>query len=100
MDADFVVCPAGERSRRKAIQGSKTSGESRSLVYYFDVEKCKNFPLREGCYKPDAKSKTSSIRIIAEHYKEPIELSDMFKKRINRRPIITLSVLSNLIFRF
>lgn len=89
-DADFVVCPAGERSKRKAIQGSKTSGESRSLVFYFDVEICKTCPLREGCYKPGAKSKTYSIRIIAEHYKEQIEFefSDTFKERIKRRPII------------
>lgn len=61
-DADFVICPAGEHSKRKAIQGSKTNGDSRSLVYYFDVEKCKACPLREGCYKPGAKSKTYSIR--------------------------------------
>lgn len=89
-DADFVVCPAGERSKRRAIQGSKTSGGSRSLVYYFDVEKCKVCPLREGCYKPGAKSKTYSIRILAEHFKEQIEfeLSDTFKQRIKRRPII------------
>ncbi|WP_438449022.1 IS1182 family transposase [Gorillibacterium sp. sgz5001074] len=89
-DADFVLCPAGERSKRKAIQGSKTSGESRSLVYYFDVEKCKACPLREGCYKSGAKSKTYSIRIIADHFKEQIEfeLSDTFKERIKRRPII------------
>ena len=89
-DADFVVCPAGERSKRKAIQGSKTSGDSRSLVYYFDVEKCKTCPMREGCYKPGAKSKTYSIRIIAEHFKEQIEfeLSDAFKERIKHRPII------------
>ncbi|MNV25326.1 Transposase DDE domain protein [compost metagenome] len=89
-DADFVVCPAGERSKRKAIQGSKTSGESRSLVFYFEVEKCKTCPLSEGCYKPGAKSKTYSIRIIAEHYKEQIEFefSDTFKERIKRRPII------------
>lgn len=89
-DADFVVCPAGERSKRKAIQGSKTSGESRSLVFYFEVEKCKTCPLSEGCYKAGAKSKTYSIRIIAEHYKEQIEFefSDTFKERIKRRPII------------
>jgi transposase len=89
-DADFVVCPAGQHSKRKAIQGSKNSGESRSLVYYFDIEKCKSCPLRDGCYKPGAKSKTYSIRIIAEHFKEQIafELSDTFKKRIKRRPII------------
>lgn len=89
-DANFVICPAGEHSIRKAIQGSKQSGESRSLVFYFNVEKCRACPLSEGCYKPESKSKTYSIRIIAEHFKEQIEfeLSDTFKKRIKRRPII------------
>lgn len=89
-DANFVVCPAGEHSIRKAIQGSKNTGDSRSLVFYFDVEKCKECPLREGCYKPESKSKTYSIRIIPEHFKEQMEfeLSDTFKERIKRRPII------------
>lgn len=89
-DADFVICPAGEHSIRKAMQGSKKSGDSRSLVFYFDVEKCKTCLLREGCYKPGSKSKTYSIRILAEHFKEQIEfeLSDTFKDRIKRRRII------------
>lgn len=89
-DADFVICPAGQHSTRKALQGSKQSGNSRSLVFYFDVEKCKSCPLSEGCYKRGSKSKTYSIRIIAEHFKEQIkfELSDTFKERIKRRPII------------
>jgi transposase len=89
-DANVVACPAGENSIRKAIQGSKESGQSRSLVFYFDTEKCKKCPLREGCYKPESKSKTYSIRIIAEHYQEQMtfESSDVFKARIRRRPII------------
>ncbi|MBA9085668.1 hypothetical protein FHR92_002135 [Fontibacillus solani] len=89
-DADFMVCPAGQHSTRKAMQGSKQSGKSRSLVFYFDVEKCKACPLSEGCYKRGSKSKTYSVRIIAEHFKEQIEfeLSDTFKERIKRRPII------------
>jgi hypothetical protein len=88
-DADFVICPAGEHSIRKAIQGSKKSGGSRSLVFYFDVEKCKTCPLREGCYKPGAKHKTYSIRIVAEHYKKQMEfeLSEVFKERIKRKKI-------------
>lgn len=89
-DADFVVCPAGEHSIRKAVQGKKNSGRSRSLVFYFDVEKCKTCPIREGCYKPDSKAKTYSIRLIAEHYQEQIgfEASATFKERIKRRGII------------
>lgn len=46
-DADFVICPAGEHSIRKAVRGSKKSGESRSLVFYFDTEKCTTCPLRK-----------------------------------------------------
>lgn len=89
-DADFVICPAGEHSIRRAVQGSKQTGESRSLVFYFDTEKCKTCPLNEGCFKPGAKFKTYSIRILADHYKEHIEFenSDTFKERIRRRPII------------
>jgi transposase len=89
-DADFVVCPAGEHSIRRAVQGSKQTGKSRSMVYFFDIEKCKTCPLQDGCYKPESKSKSYSIRIIAEHFEEQIEfeLSDTFKERIRRRPII------------
>lgn len=89
-DADFVICPAGQNSIRKAVQGSKKSGDSRSLVFYFDIHKCTACPLKEGCLKPGAKNKTYSIRIIAEHYKEHIEFenSEVFQERIRRRPII------------
>lgn len=89
-DAGFVVCPAGEHSVRKAIQGSKKSGHSRSLVFFFDVAKCKTCPLREDCYKSDSRSKTYSIRIVADHYQEQLalEATDHFKTRIKRRPII------------
>ena len=89
-DADFVVCPAGHHSTRKAVQGSKKSGHSRSLVFYFDVEKCMSCPLREGCYKPGSKSKTYSIRLIAELYQEQIrfEGTDEFKLHSRRRPLI------------
>lgn len=89
-DADFVLCPTGEHSVRKALQGSKKSGHSRSLVFYFDIEKCKICPLREGCYKPESKSKTYSIRIVADQYKDHMafEKSESFKERMKRRPII------------
>ena len=63
---------------------------SRAMFFYFDIEKCKVCPLRDGCYKPNAKAKTYSIRIVAEHYREHMEFeqSDTFKSRIWRRPII------------
>jgi len=89
-DADLVLCPAGERNIRKAVQGSKKKGQSRSLVFYFDVDKCKTCPLQEGCYKPGSKSKTYSIRLLADQYKTHMEFeaTDEFKAWMKRRPII------------
>ncbi|OAB26815.1 hypothetical protein [Paenibacillus macquariensis] len=59
-DVDIVVCTSGEHSIRRAAQGSKTNGKSRSMVYYFDIKKCKTCPHQKGCYKPGAKSKSYS----------------------------------------
>jgi len=89
-DADFVLCPSGEHSIRKAIQGSKKSGQSRSLVFYFDVEKCRVCPLKDGCYNSEAKSKTFSVRIVADQYKQHMdfEATVLFKERSKRRCII------------
>jgi len=50
-DAGMFVCPAGHLAIRKARQGKKNIGQNQADTYYFDVEKCKACPLREGCYK-------------------------------------------------
>ena len=60
-DADMMQCPAGELAVRKAVTGSKKTGSNQSQTYYFDIEKCKQCPHREGCYKEGAKSKTFSV---------------------------------------
>ena len=62
-DADRFVCPAGHLAIRKARQNRKNVGKNQADVYYFDIEKCKICPLREGCYKDGAKSKTYSVSI-------------------------------------
>ena len=59
----MFVCPAGHMAIRKAVQGKKNQQRNQTLTYYFDVDKCKNCALREGCYKEGAKSKTYSISI-------------------------------------
>lgn len=89
-DAGIMVCPAGQVSTRKAVQGSKEKGYSRSMVFYFDTEKCRQCPLREGCYKPGARVKTYSVRLVAEHYQEQLEFEAtmLFRERSKRRKII------------
>ena len=56
-------CPAGHLSIRKARTGKKNTNKNQSMTYYFDIKKCQDYPLKDGCYKPDAQSKTYSITI-------------------------------------
>ena len=72
-DAKMYVCPNKELAFRKAEHGKKKiHGENEVLyvTYYFDVNKCKNCPLKEKCgFKDSQKSKTYSIKIkMAEIY--------------------------------
>ena len=60
-DADMFVCPAGHLAIKKAQQGKKNVGTNQVNTYYFDIEKCKRCPLKKGCYKEGAKSKTLSL---------------------------------------
>src|SRR5699024_12401604 len=70
-DAGMYVCKAGHMAIRKARQGKKNVGKNQKDTYYFDVEKCKVCPFREGCYTAGAKSKTYSVTIKSdEHSKQ------------------------------
>ena len=61
-DAGMYVCKAGHMAIRKAKQGKKEDG-TQVECYYFDVDKCKHCPFKEGCYKEGAKSKTFNGKI-------------------------------------
>ncbi|WP_187477341.1 IS1182 family transposase [Amniculibacterium sp. G2-70] len=86
-DADRFVCPAGHLAIRKAHQNRKNVGKNQADVYYFDVEKCKVCPLREGCYKDGAKSKTYSVSIKSELHQEQMAFqeSDYYKEKSKHR---------------
>lgn len=71
-DADMFVCPAGHIAIRKARQGKKNMGENQVDTYYFDVEKCKSCPLKNGCYKDGAKTKTYSVSIKSGLHQEQL----------------------------
>lgn len=89
-DADLFVCPAGHMAFRKAKQGKKNVGQNQVITYYFNVDKCKNCPKKNGCYKENAKSKTYSVSIKSDIHKEQIEFekSEYFKKRAKERYMI------------
>lgn len=86
-DADMFVCPAGHMAIRKALQGKKNIGTNQAQTYYFDVEKCKSCPLKEGCYKEGAKTKTYSVSIKSDLHQEQIAFqeTDYYKEKAKHR---------------
>ncbi len=66
---------------RKAKQGSKKDG-TQVECYYFDVEKCKHCPFKDGCYKEGAKTKTYSVSIKSDTHTAQMEYmeTEEFKK--------------------
>lgn len=86
-DADLFVCPAGHLAIRRARQGRKNKGKNQVDSYYFDVEKCKRCPLRGGCYKEGAKSKTYSVSIKSELHQDQIAFQEtnFFKEKVKHR---------------
>ena len=75
-DADMMQCPAGELAVRKAVTGSKKTGSNQAQTYYFDIEKCKQCPHREGCYKEGAKSRTFSVTLKCDEHKQQQEFQE------------------------
>ena len=96
-DADTYICPAGEHARSKYYQKPKEKKtdvngkiirnyKNAQMVYFFDVEKCKECPLREGCYN-GAKSKSYTVTILSDTHKEQIEFEKTpeFKQKMKKR---------------
>lgn len=86
-DAGMYVCKAGHMAIRKARQGKKGIGKNQKDVYYFDIDRCKHCPLREGCYQEGAKSKTYSVTIKSpEHATQfAFQESPIFKEKAKER---------------
>lgn len=86
-DADRFVCPAGHLAIRKARQGKKNVGENQVDTYYFNVEKCKSCPLKNGCYKDGAKTKTYSVSIKSELHQDQMAFqeTEYYKEKAKHR---------------
>ena len=85
-DAGMYVCKAGHMAITKRKTGSKDKNEQVES-YFFDVEKCKHCPFKNGCYKEDAKTKTFNVKIkddthIAQmDYMKTKEFKNLYKER-------------------
>lgn len=86
-DADRFVCPAGHLAIKKARGGSKNIGTNQVDTYYFDVEKCKSCPLKNGCYNDGAKTKTYSVSIKSELHKDQMAFqeTEYYKEKAKHR---------------
>jgi transposase len=86
-DAGMFVCPGGHMAFRKARQGKTGVGGNQVDTYYFDIEKCKTCALKNGCYKPKAKTKTYSVSIKSDEHLEQMEFqqTDYFKEKARHR---------------
>ena len=86
-DAGMYVCKEGHMAIRKARQGKKNISKNQTDTYYFDVEKCKICPQKEGCYKDGDKSKTYSVTIKSDIHKSQIAFqeSEYFKEKSKER---------------
>ena len=86
----MYVCKAGHIAISKRKMGSKNpkSGyDTRVECYFFDVEKCKHCPFKDGCYKDGAKTKTYNVKIKDDthikhmDYMETEEFKNLYKER-------------------
>ncbi len=89
-DAGMYVCKAGHMAITKRKQGSKCNSNGTNTQvesYFFDVEKCKHCPFKEGCYKDGAKTKTFSVKIKSDthtkqmDYMETEEFKNLYSER-------------------
>jgi len=88
-DAGMFVCKAGHMATGKTMRHNKQEfrKENPRMVYYFDTEKCKRCPYREGCYKEGSRSKsysvsiTSKVQLNQKVFQESEEFRSLSKKR-------------------
>ena len=75
---------AGMYDKRKT--GSKKNG-TQVECYFFDVEKCKHCPFKDGCYKDGSKTKTFSVKIKDDTHIKQMDYmeTDEFKKLYSER---------------
>lgn len=86
-DAGMYQCKAGHLAIRKSKTSRKSERKNPRAVYFFDVEKCKRCPYREGCYKEGAKSKQYTETIICGSHSEQAQFqeTEYFKSRAKER---------------
>lgn len=86
-DARMYQCKAGHLAIHKYLDKRKNEGKNPRMTYFFDVEKCKRCPYKDGCYKEGAKKKTYTETIICDSHSEQAQFqeTEYFKEKAKER---------------
>lgn len=88
-DAGMYQCKAGHLAKHKYLDKRQNGKKHKNprMVYFFDIEKCKCCPYREGCYKEGAKKKTYSETLICDAHSEQARFQETehFKEKMKER---------------
>lgn len=83
-DEAMMVCPAGHLAYKECYLKPEGNKNARR-VYFFDVKRCKECPLCEGCYKEGARKKTFSVMIKSDEHVEQRKFQETGVFRANAR---------------
>ena len=88
-DAGMYQCKAGHLAVHKYLNRRKKEKKNKNprMTYFFDVEKCKCCPYRDGCYKERAKKKTYSETLKSDAHSKQAEFqeTEYFKEKMKER---------------
>lgn len=88
-DAGMYQCKAGHLAIHKYLDKRKKEKKNKNprMIYFFDVEKCKCCPYREGCYKDGAKKKIYTETIICDIHSAQAQFQETehFKEKMKER---------------
>ena len=89
-DADTMQCPSGHLAIKHQIDKCKNQKKNARIKYFFDINKCRTCPYRNGCYKENAKTKTYSITIKSDYHKnqETFQETEYFREHFKNRYMI------------
>ena len=88
-DAGMYQCKAGHLAVHKYLDRRKKEKKNKNprMIYFFDIEKCKCCPYRDGCYKEGAKKKTYSETLKSDAHSKQAEFQETehFKEKMKER---------------
>ena len=88
-DAGMYQCKAGHLAVHKYLDRREKEKKNKNprMIYFFDIEKCKYCPYREGCHKKGAKKKTYSetLKSDANSKQAQFQETEHFKEKMKER---------------